>query len=277
MRIILLAATQGLRQVLRHWPLVLPLYGIGVGLGLLQTWPLLTSGAWHNPFLNRLATGGADALADLFLAAEGATAVAALWVAASLALPLLFAIAYTFVSGGLLHVYAGVAPFWAGCRRLFWSFAGLGVLIFVLAAISVAVAVALGAALGARAGLVVAGLLLLGVSTIGEYARAQAVVRGRRNPFVLLGQAIGFCARNAAGVLLLALLALLLQAALLILFGLISPFVSSGPIGVIWQQLTVLAWIFLKFLQLAWALFYIKEAHERHANPADASVVPAAA
>ena len=48
---------RGPRAALRHWRLLVPLYLVGLVLGLLQTWPLLAAGreGLRNPFLGELA------------------------------------------------------------------------------------------------------------------------------------------------------------------------------------------------------------------------------
>src|SRR5215470_15475217 len=181
----------GLRQATRL-RLLWPLYLCGLVLGLLQTWPLLVGvarGALFNPFLDYLARGGGDALADLGIASTSAFGtIAGLWAFAALALTVLFGLAYNFFSGGILSVWAGTRPFWAGCRHMFWAFAGLGVLLVSLAALALGVAALMGGVLGISGALIVAAVLLQLINLAGEYARAVAVAHERCNPFVLLGR-----------------------------------------------------------------------------------------
>jgi hypothetical protein len=257
----------GVSQALRHWRVLLPLYGISLLLGLLQTWPLwqaASGGALRNPFLNNLAGGGTDAVIDLLLG-NGMMAVAAqtgLWIAAALSLSIVFGLAYTFFAGGMLSVYAGTRSFWAGCRDTFWSFAGLGLLIVTLSLLALLVGALFGALGGVIAGVIVTLMLLQVVNVLGEYARAAAITHERRNPFVLLGLAILFCARKFGGVLGFLLLGLLLAAALAALYGGLARVLGGSVVLVIVQQFVVLGWIGLKALRLAWALSYVQAARE---------------
>ncbi len=124
------AVRGGLRQARQFW-LILPLYVVGLVLGLVQTWPLLVAGSrggLHNPFLGELAAGGTDIALDLLIGSPAARTQALAWAGVALLLTLLFGLAYTYCSGGMLNVAAGMLPFWAGCQRFFWSFLGLGAL-----------------------------------------------------------------------------------------------------------------------------------------------------
>src|SRR5206468_12984238 len=155
---------EGWRKVLRHWGVILPLYLTGLLLALVQTWPLLANRnqALYNPFLGELAAGGSDAYISLFLSGPtraGQTLGA--WVSIALLFGLLFALAYNFYSGGAVSVYAGTRPFWAGCRRTFWAFIGLGALLLVLLALAIILAALFGLALGTGGAAIVA-LLLIG-------------------------------------------------------------------------------------------------------------------
>ncbi len=249
------ALLNGLRQALRL-RLLLPLHVCSLLLGLAQTWPLgmaTAGGVLHNPFLGDLASGGGDALANLMLGSPAAPAAAGLWVLALLPLTALFGLAYNFFSGGILGVWAETRPFWAGCRRTFWAFTGLGLLLILLAALVLVVAVLLGRFVGAVTGLVGGFVLLQIVNLLGEYARALAVARDRRNPFVLLGLAIAFCARRAGGVLLLGLLGLVLHLLVAGLYGVGAGLLGASPLLVVWQQLVLLAALAVKLLRLAWA------------------------
>jgi hypothetical protein len=253
------AFAYGLRCALRHWRVLLPLYLLGLLLGLLQTWPLLAAGALHNPFLGDLVTGGSDELVNLFLGSPVAAGAAGGWLLAALLLAALFGLGYNFFVGGILNVYAGRRAFWAGCRFTFWSFAALGALLLALLALAAIIAWLLGIVLGPRVAAAVALLLIQLINVVGEYARAIAVVRERRNPFVLLGAAVAFCAHHLGGVLALALLGLLLHIALAALYVLASETLARSPLALLLQQIVVLAWLWIKLLRLAWAVKYVQD------------------
>jgi hypothetical protein len=249
----------GLRQARRIW-LILPLYMVGLILGLVQDWPLLVAGGrdgLRNPFLAELAAGGSDAVVDLFIGSAAAGAQALAWGAAAALLALLYGLAYGFFSGGMLSVAAGTLPFWKGCRRYFWPFFGLGLLLNMLVVLTIVVVSVVGTWLGnLPMGLLVGLLLILALNTIGEYARAIAVVRWRRNPFVLYSAALAFAARNIGGVLALALLGLLLQGVVAAIYiGLGNVPLGAGVVVV--QQLLVLLWLWVKLLRLTWAVSYV--------------------
>jgi hypothetical protein len=251
----------GLRQARRVW-LILPLYVVGLILGLVQTWPLLVASSrdgLRNPFLADLAAGGSDAVLDLFIGSAAAPTQALLWAAAALLLTLLFGLAYTYFSGGMLSVAAGTLPFWMGCRRFFWSFLGLGLLLVTLALLAVSMASLAGMWLGSlNTGVIVGLLLVQALNIVGEYARAIAVVRRRRNPLVLFGAALTFSVRHLGGVLALALLGLLLHGAVAALsIGLGNVPIGAGALVV--QQLVVLLWLWVKLLRLTWALSYVDD------------------
>lgn len=271
---------RGLRGALSHWRVVLPLYLVGLLIGLVQSWPVLAAGgaALYNPALDQLATGGTDALGDLLLSAPRAVGSAAtIWAIAALLLTLLYSLAYNLLSGGIVSVYAGAAPFWEGCRRWFWSFTGLGVLLLILAAFAATLGWLLGALAGQRGAGIGALALLQLVGATGEYARAQAVARGRRNPAVLIGLALGFMRRHWAGVLALALVGVLLHAALAWLYTLVAGALTGSPAGVLWQQAVALSWLWVKLLRLAWAVSYVRAAGASGAPSVDAPGLPAAA
>ncbi len=247
----------------RHWRLALPLYLCSLVLGLVQTWPLLAAsanGALFNPLLGQVARGGGDELVPLLLSSPAAAASTALWLLAFLPLTALFSMAYNFYSGGILSVYAGTRPFRAGCRRTFWTFTGMGLILVVLAMLCVSVAAAVGRALGTGAGLIVALLLTQAVNLLGEYGRALAAVRDERNPLVLLGAALRFCLQHPGGVLALGLAGLILHAGLAGLYSVGARLIGSVPVLVAWQQLAALAWLWIKLLRLAWAVQMVQGA-----------------
>jgi hypothetical protein len=270
--------TEGLRNALHHWRALLPLYLTSLLLGLAQTWPLLIAGdrALRNPFLSDLA-GGGDALINLFLGNPAAGASAGVWVFVALFFTLLFGLAYNFFAGGILSVYAETRPFWQGCQQTFWTFTGLGLLLIVLALLAIVVAVALGGLIGSRGALITAVALTQLVNMAGEYARALAVTRDRRNPLALLGMALGFCGRNPGGALALALAGLLLHTALAAVYGAVASAIGGNVIAIVWQQIAVLGWLWVKLLRLAWAVSYTQVRDiQVGASPAETSSVSAA-
>jgi hypothetical protein len=258
MQVFRYALAEGPRRVLRHWRVLVPLYLVGLLFGLAQTWPLLFGGGLYNPFLFDLSTGGLDALANLFIGNSSAAGGAGIWAFVALLLALLFGLAYNFFAGGVLTVYVDRGAFWAGCRRTFWAFTALGVLLLLLLVLILIGASLLGAALGLRAVLIAALVLTQLINIIGEYARAVAVVRDRRNPFALLGRAAGFCVRHLGGVLALALLGLVLHIALVALYTVVADAIGGSVVVILWQQAIAFAWLSVKLLRLAWAASYVQ-------------------
>ncbi len=261
------ALVEGLERSRRIW-LLLPLYLFGLILGLVQTWPLgmaALNGGLRNPFLDRLVAGGADALGDLFISNTSVAAPAGTWLALSLPLLWLFSLAYNFFSGGMLSAAVGTRPFWAGCRRTFWSFCALGIILMLFAAIIAAGVSSLGAALGLNATVItiIVFVLLQLLNLVGEYARAVAVARDRLNPFVIFGAAVAFCARRFVGVLLLGVFGLLLNVVLVALYLLINPSIGNSPLAIVLQQFCVLGWLWVKFVRLLWALCYVRASDSR--------------
>lgn len=250
----------GLRWSLR-WRLLLPLYVTGLLFGALQSWPLLLAGRQlTNPQLDAVAGGGFDALVNLLLgsrtALEQAGLSAALWLAISLLLVPLYGLAYNFLAGGILSAWAGTQDFWAGCRHHFWPFVGLSLLLLLTAGLVGLGTLGLVLLLGWPALLL--GLGLLGLLNVwGELARSVAVAQAEGNPLKLVGLAFGFGLRHWGGVLLLAGLGLGLPLLVSLAYGAVSPFVGGTLVAVLVQQLTVLLWVWLKLLRLAWALGYV--------------------
>ncbi|NJN18026.1 MAG: hypothetical protein HC822_18015 [Oscillochloris sp.] len=251
---------RGLRWSLRPLPL-LALFCSGLALGLAQTWPAwlaLTQGVTQ-PWIGELAGGGGDALVALLLSG-GSNAVAGglIWLALALAGALIYAIAYNLISGGALSLWAGVRPFWAGCRYNFWSFTGLGALLIMLALAAIAIATLAGTIFGIGVGFLVALLLLQFLNLGGEYARALIVHDQRRNPAGALGRASGFCIRHP-GTFLLGLAGFGLHSALGWL-ATNSAELSAG-LALALGQLWAFGWAWLKLVRLGWALAYVQSAH----------------
>jgi hypothetical protein len=260
--------------------LLLPLYLCSLALGLLQNWPLglaASRGALRNPFVAELARGSGDAVATLFMGNPSAAALAGVWGFAALLGAMFLGLAYNFFAGGILSAYAGTGRFWAGCRSTFWSFTGLGLLLALLAGLIVAVSAVLSSFLGVRSGVIMGLALLQLLNVLGEYARALAVTRGRRNPFVLLGTAVGFSVGHLPGVLLLALIGLLLHLGLAALYSVVAGLLGASPLLPLWGQSIVFAWLWVKFLRLGWALSYTEtsDTEQATATPVPAVLPPA--
>lgn len=251
----------GLRRALR-FKLLLPLYVCGLLLGLVQSWPLIVAAMrddLRTPLVANLAAGDIDMLFDMFLGApETAGVMAGIWLFVTPGLLAIFGLAYNFFSGGILSAYAGQGSFWAACRRTFWSFTGLGMLLVGLFFVVAIGTTLVGSIVGWIIALAGAASLLLLINLLGEYARAIAVVSGRRNPFALLGMAASFCARNLVGTLALALFGLALQIVAAILYRQLSSVVSVPLLVIAGQQLLVLGWLWIKLLRLAWAVSYVQ-------------------
>lgn len=258
MRIVQEALRVGLRRVFRYWRPIVLLYGINLGLGLIEMWPLLRGNALYNPFLNDLVTGGSSALVNLFLGASSAWLTVAAWLALAIPLLLIYGLAYNFVAGGALSTYGSIRPFWAGSRRMFWSFTGLGLLVIVLIVCMLIVSGIVGWLVGLRVGMLVGVVLIQIVNLLGEYARAVAVARDRHNPFVVFGWACVFCVRNMGGVLLLAVLGLILTGGLAALYAGVTVLLPGSPAIVLAQQLLTLGWLAIKLLRLSWAITYVQ-------------------
>ncbi|MBI5878924.1 MAG: hypothetical protein HZB53_14835 [Chloroflexi bacterium] len=247
---ILPAAWRDARRV-RLW---LPLFGLSLMLAVVQTWPLIDNRALHNPYLNDLATGGSDAwLLAALSNPQGASMLTALYLLSTVVLTAVFAGAYNFISGAMLAAWAGQSSFWRGGARYFLSFVVLGLLLIIAGTIGLAIGAALMATGSGLVGGIAAVVLLQLVNVIGEYARALAVSRQRRNPFAMAARSAGFVARHFPAVALLAVLGLLAQAALLIMLAQVGATVTiwSPLAGVIVQQMFVFGILWVKVLRLA--------------------------
>ena len=96
------------------------------------------------------------------------------------------------------------------------------------------------------------------MNALGEFARALGVARDRRNPFALLGMAVRFAGRHLGGVLALALLGLALHVGLTWLYAAAARAIGASPALVVWQQVMVAGWLWVKLLRLAWAIGYVR-------------------
>ena len=261
------AFTGGLRDA-RRLRLALPLYLVAVGLGLIQTWPLLfgaATGRLAQTNLRELLASG-DALFGLLSARENA-ALVGVWALLVPLLTLTYGLAYNLCSGGMLSAWAG-ARFWPGCRRFCWAFTAIGALLVLLGLVVVGGAAALAVITGATGNLIAALLafgLLQFVNLVGEYARAVAVARNRRNPFVILGAGISFCARHP-GALLLGLAGLLLHGGLVLLYLALARVAGASPLAIVLDQALILAWLWVKLLRLAWAFNYLRATEQTQSS-----------
>lgn len=237
--------------------LLLPLYLTGLLMGLAQAWPAAYAGG-AGPLLEALARGETEAMVRLAMAGDvQALASGALaWIALAGLAALVYALAYNLFSGGMLSVMAGRAPYWAGCKRYFLSFTGLGVLLVLLAAIAIGAGIGAGMAGGPIVGVVTALVLLQLVGLLGEYGRAVAVAQDTRNPFAALGSAGRFVGSRLPGVLGLALLGLLLHG--IVTAGYSAAGGRAGLFAPVAQQLAALGWLWVKQLRLSWALAYVE-------------------
>lgn len=251
-----LAALRGGLTNAARLRLVLPLYLSGLALGLLQAWPAALA-AGSGPLLEGLAAGDWDALTLLAIAdGEALAPVALLWVVGALAAALAFGGAYNLFSGGILSVWAG-RGFWAGCRRHFWGFVGLGALLVLLAILALLAAGLVGAAAGFGAATLTALALLELVNIWGEYGRAAAVAADRASPLAALGRAARLIARRPLGVLALAALGALLH---LSIWGAYNALAGrAGWAAPLLQQAAALAWAWVKLLRLGWASAYTEQ------------------
>ena len=259
---------RGLASAL-HGRVLIPLYLCNLLLGLLQTWPLglsIANGALHSSFLPQMLSGGGDALSQLFLGSTSAPWVAGAWGALLLPLAGVFGLAYCFFTGGVLQSWnqrdatnvAVPAPrsYWGACRRYFWPLVGQGLLLLIILGILLAISGAVGRVINVAVGAFLAVLFILLLDLIGMYGRALAVARDIRNPFRLIGGAFLFLLHHLPGIVVLLILGILLRAIVFGLGTLVSGVLGASPLVVIWQQLLLFALLWVKFLQLAWALHY---------------------
>ncbi|KAB8144855.1 hypothetical protein F8S13_03180 [Chloroflexia bacterium SDU3-3] len=264
----------GLRDALRL-RLALPLYLVGLVLGVLNAWPALigaSSGTFEHINVQRL-LASSDMLTDLITKDESTGAATGMWVVIALLLVPLYAVAYNLFSGGVLSVWAGQRRFWAGCGHFFLSFTALGIMLVVLGLLVIVLAsvVATLAPNAAIPTMVAAGILLQLLNLAGEYARALAVTLERQNPFVLLGKGVAFCATHP-GALLLGLAGLAIQLGLVAAHRALDSAASGAAWLMLLDQAVVLVWLWAKLLRLAWARAYVASAHP----PAEAAPLLAA-
>lgn len=261
----------GLRNS-RNIKLIFPLFLIGLLIGLFQTWPL----AWlldqklsKSPFLDSLMLSDTSSLINFVLGAPDPMlmgSVISIWLLISICLPLVFGLSYNFFSGGMLSASNGMHSFWSGCWRFFGSFNLLGALLIVIALIVMGVTIALTNLFSSLTlPILICGLVLLQLlNLLGEYARAIAVVRQRRNAFMLFGAALVFCARHLPGALAFGSFGLLLNLALAAFYWYGSQAISQPIVLIIFQQICLFAWVWIKFLRLLWALFYVHNVEVAH-------------
>lgn len=256
------ALAGGLRDALRL-RLALPLYLVGLALGVLNAWPALigaSSGTFEHINVQRL-LASSDMLLDLITKDESSGTATGAWVIIALLLVPLYSLAYNLFSGGVLSVWAGQRRFWAGCGRFFLSFTGLGIILVVLGLLVIVLAsvVATLAPSAAIPAMVAAGILLQLLNLAGEYARALAITLERQNPFVLLWRGVAFCATHP-GALLLGLLGLAIQLGLVAAHRALDSVAGGAAWIILLDQGVVLVWLWAKLLRLAWARAYAASA-----------------
>lgn len=259
--------TQALQRGMRsaaHIPTLLPLWLSSLILGIVQTWPLWLAGGLvlRRPFLGDFATGGADTLIDLFLRNDALTTQLPIWIGTQIPVFMIQHLVYAICAGGMLSVYLGKGRFGSGSRRYALAFIGLDIILIIMSVLFVGLA-ALGMFVtSSNIWIIVAVVLMIVLGVVGEYARAIAVVRERRNPFIIFGQALSFCVRHLPGIVLLALLASLLLGLVLLISNVIPGIPSAPWLMVMIQQLVILALVWIKALRLAWAAHYVAQASQ---------------
>ena len=241
----------------------LPLYLASLVLGIVQAWPLLPlvgSIGLRNPFINDLAQGGGDTYANLFLAMPTSAAVTGLWAFALLVAAFLYAMAYNFFAGGIIAGWRSTnVQGWAACRRYFWTFTGLQMMLVTL---TLLVGVITLAVVGLQSTVTVIVLLFIVqlINSVGELARAYAVVHDRRNPFEVWGAAVRFSIGHLPGTLALTFAGFLLHGALVLCAVLLHSMVPTLLLSIVWQQALLIAAIVVKLLRLSWATGLIEGA-----------------
>jgi len=73
---------------------------------------------------------------------------------------------------------------------------------------------------------------------------------------IVFGRSRGALMRTLA----LALFGVLMQLALALLYRALAGAIGGSLLAVVWQQLIVLAWLWIKLLRLAWAAAYVRAA-----------------
>lgn len=231
----------------------LPLYLVSLAFGIVQAAPGFDSAALHNPYLSDLASGGLDAWTDAALSDPRAASGAALqWSVLALGMWVLYGAAYNAVSGAMLSRWFGGRGYAAGGRRWFLSFAALGIALLILLAICAVLTAILGALAGVAA-IVIFVIAGQGLNLLGELARALAVRTDRLNPLPSLAAALRMMLREPVALLAIALAGFALHALLLVVAVLIGSATLHPVIGLLAQQIVVMAWIWIKVLRLAWA------------------------
>jgi hypothetical protein len=248
----------GFQRALERWALALPLSAFLLLVGLAQSWPALAlpESLARSPLLERLARNEGDALAILTSGPEALTLTALLgiWGIMALGATLATWLAYSFLAGGMLAGLAG-APFWPSCRRHFWSFAALGLLLGLLLLVLGGAALASSLLVGWQAALALALVVAQLLSLWGEAARACGVASGRYNPFALLGAGAMACLRRWPLALAVGALGLALQLGIGALYAGLAPLlIGSALASILLQQAALLAAQWVKLLRLSWAL-----------------------
>jgi hypothetical protein len=253
---------RGSLRALRLGP-ALPLYLASVVLGIAQAWPLLPlvrSTGLRNPFIDDLAQGGGDTYVNLFLAMPRSAAVTGLWTFALLVAAFLYAMAYNFFAGGIIARWRSTnVQGWAACRRYFWTFTALQMMLVTLTLIIGGITLAVVSLQNIVTAIVLLFIVQL-INSVGELTRAYAVTFDRRNPFEAWGAAVRFSIRHLPGTLALTFAGLLLHIGLVLCAVSLNSVLPPMLLSIIWQQALLIAGIVVKLLRLSWATGLIEGA-----------------
>ena len=253
------AITRGLRSAL-HFPTLLPLWISTFILGWLQSWPIWLAGEQliQRPFLGQLASGGTDMLVDLFLKNDSLSMQAPIWLSLQIPILIIQHIMYAICAGGMLSVYLANGEFASKSRRFALPFIGLDILLTILLVIIISLGAAGVVIAKSNVWIIPALVMIILLGIIGEYARAIAVVRDRRNPFVIFGQALSFCIHHFAGVALLAIISSIMFVLVLFGYSLIPSIAGLPWLALVLQQMVIFVIVWIKALRLAWAGQYVQ-------------------
>jgi hypothetical protein len=182
------------------------------------------------------------------------------WTFALLIASFLYGMAYNFFAGGIIAGWHSTnVQGWAACRRYFWTFTGLQMMLVMLTLI---LGIITFAAVGFQniAGAIVLLFIIQLINTAGEISRAYAVIHEHRNPFKAWVEAIRFSVRHLPAMLTLTFAGFLLHGAFVSCAVLLTSVMSPTLLSVVWQQALLIAAIMVKLLRLSWATGLIEGA-----------------